>query len=243
LPSRIRAAFDKRPDNAGILQGVRPMRTGLPHVRILHIPSPKNGNCMIPCEGSLEAKAALCLELDPRIDAYRGQPFAMTGREGGRVVPDFAIRRDHFYAVIDVKPKGQLNRESVTARMRWVREQLAAIAVAHYIFTEEHLERQPDLQIRSRLKAGLTVALTAHQRDQLLACLHPDPLSVRQLRAEAIARGISPFAVERLAILEHLRFPVGAHWTESTLLGVPSHDHTASPVPTWRTVRDICLPL
>jgi hypothetical protein len=243
LRRQLGAAFDKPPDSAGILQGVRPMRSGLAHVRIVHVPSRKNGNRMIACEGSLEEKAALCLELDPTVDAYRSQPIAMKGPEGGRMVPDFAIRRGHGYAVIDIKPEGQLQRQSVVTRIRWARRQLAEAGIPHYLFTERALERQPDLQIRLQLKVGLTVELTAYQRAELLGCLQETPLSVRRLRAEAIARGISPFAVERLALLEDLRFSRHTHWTESTLLGGHTHEDSTGHVAGWSTVRDVCLPL
>lgn len=219
------------------------MRSGIAHVRIVHVPSRKNGNRMIACEGSLEEKAVLCLELDPTVDAYRCQPLAMEGPKGGRMVPDFAIRRGHDFAAIDIKPEGQLRRQSVTTRMKWARQQLAEAGIPHYLFTERILERQPALQIRLQLKTGLAVHLTKYQRRQLLACLHDTPLSVRQLRDEAIARGISPFAVERLALLEDLRFSLHTRWTEFTLLGGKTHEDATSPVSGWGTVRDVCLPL
>jgi hypothetical protein len=243
LRRQLAAAFDKPPDSAGILQGVRPMRSGLAHVRIVHVPSRKNGNHMIACEGSLEEKAVLCLEIDPTVDAYRCQPFAMKGPEGGRMVPDFAIRRGHSYAVIDIKPEGQLRRQTVATRIRWARQQLAEAGIPHFLFTERILERQPALQIRSQLKAGLLVPLTAHQRQQLLACFQDTPLTVRQLRAEAIDRGISPFAVERLALLEDLRFSLHTHWSEITPLGVHTHEYTSCHFSGWGTVRHACLPL
>lgn len=243
LRRQLDAAFDKAPDSAGILQGVRPMRTGLGHVRIVHVPSRKNGGCMIPCEGSLEEKAVLCLELDPTVDAYRCQPFALTGPNGGRMVPDFAIRQEHIYSVIDIKPYGRLRSRTVIERLRWVRTQLAQAGIAHYLFTERFLALEPFLQIRLQLKRGLTVDLTAHQRAALLDCLQAGPLTVHQLRAKAAARGISPFAVERLALLEQVHFPLDARWTESTLLEVHADECTACSVSGWGTVRNVCLPL
>lgn len=243
LIKSMQRAFEKSPDAAGILQGVRPMKQGQPHVRIVLYPSPKNGGHSIPCEGRLEANAALCFELDPTIDAYRSQPFQMPGPNGQPIVPDFALRLGPFYAVVDIKPHGRLSTPSVVQRMRWIRQKLAAIGIPHYVFTERELKAQPHRQIREALRLGQTVQILRYQADQLLDRMGTTQLTVRKLRQQAEAHGLSPYAVEKLALRGLLTFPVTTHWRESTLLGAHNHERNKTTTAGWGTVHDLCLPL
>ena len=104
---RLIEAFNKPADDAGILQGVRKFRSGLPHVRVVLSASPKNGGKFIPCEGRLEAAFAQALEVDPEVAAYRTQPFSFPGPNGRSLVCDFAVKWVNYtYSVVDIKPKG-----------------------------------------------------------------------------------------------------------------------------------------
>ncbi len=239
---RIEEAFARCPDSASILQGVRAFRKGRPHVRVVLVPSPKNGQHFIACEGRLEAGFALSLEIDPDVKAFRTQPFLLPAPSGRALVCDFAIQRpDHSYVVVDVKPKGQLERESVKQRMRIVRETLSDAGIPHRTVTEVDLERQPARDIREHLRKGASISLSPFGREQLLTALGTSSVQVSDLRAKAVALGLPALSVERLALLGDLTFPISVPWRESTLIGaIHGTDH--SVVDRWGTVRDVRVP-
>ncbi len=237
----IREAFERPPDAAGILQGVRPLRQGKPHVRIVLMPSPKNGNRIIAAEGRLEAAMVNSLELDPSAAAFRGQPFPMPGPNGRDLVCDLVVRHmDGTYTVIDVKPAGALLFTKVQKRMAHVSGLLAQSHVAHRVFTERELELQPSRQIRDQLRRGAKTALTEYQRDQVLAFVRRGPTTVGKARTFAMNEGIAPLAIEKLALLEHLTFRIDAPWGISTLIG-DRHERTSSPYHRWGSVRDVVV--
>ncbi|WP_295682997.1 TnsA endonuclease N-terminal domain-containing protein [uncultured Nevskia sp.] len=240
---RIEDAFTRRPDSASILQGVRAFRKGRPHVRVVLVPSPKNGQHFIACEGRLEAGFALSLEIDPDVMAFRTQPFLLPSSSGRALVCDFAIQRsDHSYVVVDVKPKGQLERESVKQRMRIVRAALSDAGIPHRTITEVKLERQPARDIREHLRKGASILLSPFGREQLLTALGTRLVRVSELRVMAITLGLPVLSVERLALLGDLTFPISAPWRESTLIGAThGTDHSASHG--WGTVRDVRVPV
>jgi hypothetical protein len=240
---RIARAFENTADpGSGIIQGVRPLRQGQPHLRTFLFPSLKSGG-NIPCEGGLEKDAALCFEVDPTVDEYRGQPFLMEGPKGAPIVPDFAIRRGHFYAVVDVKPKGQLLRPGVRERMRWIRQALGAIGIPHYLLTEEELHTQPGQQIRYKLRRGQTVKLRQCDAHRLLERVRSAPTTVADLRGEAITLGLSPFAAEKLALSGRLTFPINTPWRETTPLGGIHDEPNRTTAANWGSVHDLRLPL
>ena len=243
LRNLIEQAFERRPDPAaGIIQGVRYKRRGRPHAWTVLFPSPKNGGS-IPCEGRLEEEAALCFEQDPTIDEYRGQPIAMPGPKGKPVVPDFALRRGHFFAIVDIKPKGQLLRASVNERMRWIRKELGAVGIPHYIITEHELQAQPWHQIRRKLQRGHIVRLKKYQARLLKEMVQADSTTVADVRRKAVELGVSPYVPEKLALLGQLTFPINAPWRETTLLGVNNDEHNRTLTAGWGTVHDLRLPL
>ncbi|HHH35406.1 MAG TPA: hypothetical protein ENK48_01090 [Gammaproteobacteria bacterium] len=243
LSQKIRAAFEKKPDSAGILQGVRRFRRGRPHARVVLFPSPKNGGHIIPCEGRLEAATALALELDPRVTAYRSQPFCLPGPKVRPIVPDFLVRMGRLDGVIDVKPHGRLRQPRVIERMRWIRTYLAERGIAHYLITERSLQAYQ--QIRERLRLGQTATIPGPIRVQLLAQIRDGPMTVAALRALAEAHGLAPHSVERLAIDGHVRFQIDKPWDETTLIGDIDHadTDTRTPAPGWGTVQALGLPL
>lgn len=239
LLQRAAQSFEVEPDMAGVLQGVRAMRNGKVHVRVLLMPSVKNG-AVVACEGRLEGGLAESLDLDPTVTAFRGQPFFLPGPNGRDLVCDFVVKdRQARYTVIDVKPSGDLELPKVKTRMRFVRELMAEQRLPYRVISESELERQPARQIRRQLSKGRGCMLTENQLDQLIAAIRADANTVGRARDVARSLGLSAFAVEKLAVLNRLRFPIDAPWGESTAIGVHD-DHTYASRPGWGAIKD-CL--
>lgn len=236
-------AFRKEPDDAGILQGVRPFRSGLPHVRVVLHPSPKNGHHFIPCEGRLEGALAAALEVDPDAIAFRTQPFHIPGPQGRPLVCDFAIKwANHTYTVVDVKPRGQLNRPYIKARMTYVRAAMVDEQIPHRVITEADLEREPARSIRQQLRKGASAELPPGGRETLTGLLGHRRWRLGEFRAAAVDAGFSAFSVEKLALLGDITFPITAPLRETTLIGA-IHGTDSSATDGWGTVRDVRLPL
>lgn len=78
--------------------------------------SPKNGFAEVRLESRLEQAVAQALELDPRVKAYRAQPYTVdllsgqrlatqpAHREGATYTPDFAVTLDGLEVALEVKP-------------------------------------------------------------------------------------------------------------------------------------------
>lgn len=240
---RMLEAFERPPDNAGILQGVRPFRTGLPHVRVVLVPSPKNGGHFIACEGRLEAAFAACLEVDPDVLAFRAQPFWLDGPLGRPLVCDFVIRwTNGTYTVVDVKPSGQLTLPKTEARMAYVRKALSDAQIVHRTVTEVDLEREPACSIRAQLRKGASAPLSPGGRELVLKRVGRRRLAVRELRLELRELGYPLHGVEWLALLGDLTFPLYIRFCETTLIGA-THGTDYSAADGWGTVRDVRLPL
>lgn len=235
-------AFQKGPNDAGILQGVREFRSGLPHVRVVLEPSPKNGG-FLPCEGRLEAALVEALEIDPDALAVRMQPFAFTGPKGRKLVCDCAVKWvDHTYTIVDVKPEGQLDRPSAKERMSFVRTAMSEEQVPHRVITEVELEREPARSIRQALRKGAAVRLPPGGRETLIEMLGNRRMRLSDFRREVIDAGFPTFSPEKLALLGETTFPLNAPLRETTLIGA-SHGTDSSLTDGWGTVRDIRLPL
>ncbi len=235
----IYAAFDRKPDAARIIQGVREFRKGRPHVRIIMHPSPKNGGAFIPCEGRLEAKAAVSFDIDPSVRRYRGQPFEIKHGPGFGYVPDFVVEHyDGTFTVVDVKPVGRLLSPDTTARMTYVRRVLRLAGLRHRLCTEVELEKQPALQIREALRQGVRVELTALDRERLLSLLGNEGLTVREFRDRAVVHGFAPLVVEKLALLGDITFPITTQWSVFAHLEV-SNGTDQAVAAGWGTVRDV----
>lgn len=238
LYRRLDAAFRRKPDPDGILQGVREFHGGRPHVRIYFVPSPKNG-ATIPCEGEIEqAFARNCLEVDPEVWQYRTQPFEIPG-ESTPLVCDFAVKFiDHSYGVFDIKPWAKLNVASVHERMQYVRERLRHACIPHRVATEMDMARQPARQIREQLRKGASMVVSDYGRDCLLAELRRRPMCVRELRKVAVRLGLPPLVVEKLALMGRLSFPTTVRWHEQTQIGVfDGHDDAVAAG--WGSVRSV----
>ena len=239
LLSRAAKAFKPKPDAYGIHQGVRRMRHGKVNVRVVLMPSIKNG-ALVACEGRLEAALAESLDLDPSVVAFRGQPFFMPGPNQRELVCDFVVKdRQARYTVIDVKPSGQLEMPKNKERTRFVRELLTEQRVPYRVISEIELEQQPARQIRTQLSKGRGSTLTEYQCDQLLAAIRSDASTVSSARKVARSLGLSAFVIEKLAILDLIRFPINAPWGESTTIGVHD-DHACASRPGWGAIKD-CL--
>lgn len=241
--SRIIAAFNRPADEASILQGVRKLRQGKPNVRIVLVPSPKNDNNIIACEGRLEEAMAKSLELDLSVASYRGQAFFMPGSKGREVVCDFTIRHtDGTYRVVDVKPNGQMRKPSVVERMRHVKTLLSESEIPHRVITNVELTQQPARQIREQLRKGLKTRLTVYQRDLLLAEIQARQMTVGDARRFARSNGLPAFAIEKLAVRGLLSFQINAPWGSDTLIG-DFHARTITSNEGWGSVRDVVVQL
>lgn len=243
----IYAAFDGKPDAANIIQGVREFRKGRPHVRIVMHPSPKNGGAFIPCEGRLEAKAAFSFDIDPDVSRYRGQPFEIKrgprASPGSGYVPDFVVEHhDGTFTVVDVKPIGRLLNPDVTARMTYVRRVLRQAGLRHRLITEVDLEKQPAQQIRRCLRRGARVELPAFDRERLLFLLGNERITVSELRSRAVEHGLNPYAIEKLALLGDITFPITTQWSVFAQLEV-SHGTDQTAAAGRGTVRDVRIAL
>lgn len=238
---QIVAAFEKEPDSAGILQGVRKLRKGRPHTPTFLFPSPKNGNHFIGCEGSLEPMMALALELNPAIVRYRGQPIELPGPKGRKITPDFIVDFGDGFGVIDIKPEGRLSSPRVIARMRHIRTLLQQARIPHYIITEKQLCQQPFLQIREVLKKGLGIKLTTYHRNRLLQAFYKEVLTVNELRDYAMTCGLKPHIIEAAAASGMLKFNLNMPWAEQSKIGV-NDEYNQFSTAGWGTVHDICVP-
>lgn len=240
---RLIEAFNKNADAAGILQGVREFRSGLPHVRVVLSASPKNGGKFIPCEGRLEAAFAQALEVDPDVAAYRTQPFSFPGPKGRPLVCDFAVKWvNHTYSVVDIKPEGQLDRPSVKDRMTHVRSVMAAAQIPYRVVTEVDLERAPASRIRAQLRKAAGVCLPPGGREKLLSIVNRGSLTLGMLRSEAVKAGLHPLAPEQLILQGDIIFPLAKSLHETTLIGV-FHGTDSSLTDGWGSIRDVRLPL
>lgn len=216
---QIEEAFAKKPDEAGILQGVRYLRGGVTGKRIVLHPSAKNGGT-IPCEGRPEGNYAASLEIDPRVKGFRGQPVEIPGPHGGTLVPDFVIQyTDDTYALADVKAAGKLLEPDVAERMHWIRRVLSQARIPHHIITAEALQSEPHRTIRRALRKGARINAHLCIQKAAEAIVRPGPTTVQRLRQELVALGYPSFAVEKLVLMERLSFDASRAWSSSTLIG------------------------
>jgi hypothetical protein len=239
INSMLREAFEKKPDSAGILQGVRKLRHGRPHTRTILFPSPKNKGYFIPCDGSLEPEMALALELSPLVPSYRGQPFSVPGPRGRDITPDFAINFGNGFSVIDVKPKARRSRPRVVQRMQHIRCLLGEVRIPHYVFTEEDLCQDPFHQIRHQLKKGLRIKVSTYEKGKIFQCFKGKTTTVGELRKRVISIGLKPHIIEAAAAANLFQFTINTHWGNHTQLGA-NHDDNRISTANWGTLHDIC---
>jgi hypothetical protein len=239
LSRQLREAFDKQPDAAGILQGMRKLRAGRPHTRTILFSSPKNGGYFIACDGSLEPEMALSLELMQSVVRFRGQPIEVPGPYSKNLTPDFAVDFGDGFAVIDVKPKARLASPRVKERMSYIRKLLAEAHIPHYIFTEDDLCKKPFHQIRHQLKKGLGISVSIYQRNRLYQHLEQKTSTVGELRQYVIQLGYKPYVIESAAIQGFFQFSINTPWGNHTQIGV-NNEHSRITTADWGTVHDIC---
>jgi len=110
--------------------------------------SPKNGFVEIRLESRLEQSVAQALELDPRVRAYRAQPFTLDLATGERLAakhlikpsgavyytPDFAVDLDDLQVVVEVKPHAFVQEHRVL--LEEVREALQQQGLRFIVITE-----------------------------------------------------------------------------------------------------------
>lgn len=239
----LHAAFDRLPDSANILQGVRQFRKGRPHVRVTLYPSPKNSGAFIPCEGRLERAMAESLECDPTVTRYRAQPLAIPVERGRSLVPDFVVEHnDHTFTLIDVKPADRLVDPRVIDRMRRIRTILKQARVHHRLITDHELHTQPAYQIRECLRRGATVTLSTYDRQEFLKWLTGRTVPLSACRQEAITRGLPPLSIEHLALRGDITFPIQHQWSDYSLLEV-SHASNSEPTAARGTIHTIRVPI
>jgi hypothetical protein len=235
---KLGMAFEKESDSANIYQGVRHLRKGRPHTKTFLFPSPKNRG-FIACEGSLEPEMALMLELNPQVEAYRGQPIEIMGPKGRKITPDFAVKLKNGYAIIDVKPHGRLNSSSVVERMKHIRSLLGKAHIPHYIFTERDLCEPKFHHTRHQFRKALNIEFGDYHKTVLSPYFKDELLTVRAFRKYAIEFGFRPHIVESAAINNFLTFDLTTPWGEHTLLGI-NNEHNRSTTKNWHTIYDVC---
>lgn len=240
LWQNVTNALSAPADSAGILQGVRRLRQGVPHKRIAHVPSIKNLGRMVPCESRIESLYIQNLDIHPDVETFRTQPFELRGPNGGRVVPDVLIKfRNGLHQVVDIKPYGQLSDPDVKDRMLWVRQILANAGLPHRIVTEQPLEQEPAHTIRHQLLKArftqLTPSVCAHAR----TLLANGPLPLAELRSRMESAGHPSLSVEKLVIEGQLSFELFRRWSPTTKIG-DAHD-TQPGDPDWRTIHAVVV--
>ena len=110
--------------------------------------SPKNGFVEVRLESRLEQSVAHALELDPRVRAYRAQPFTLDLSTGERLAekhpikpsgavyytPDFVVDLDDLQIVVEVKPSAFVQEHK--ALLESVREALRQQGLRFIVITE-----------------------------------------------------------------------------------------------------------
>ena len=77
---------------------------------------------LVGYESLLERDRLWLADFDPTVRGIASQPFWMSGRDGSvlrRHVPDFMLKTDTGFVVIDVKPKKMLADPDVAAALNW----------------------------------------------------------------------------------------------------------------------------
>jgi len=221
IHNAIKKSRVSEPDSAGILQGVRTIRKGKPNAKVRLYPSPKNDGYFIPCEGRPESHMARGLEIDPDCVAFRSQPFSIPSSSPQPLVPDFiAWHPNGTFTVIDVKPAGKLLDPRVHERLQRKRSALRQADIYHVVVTAEELRAEPASRIRKALSKGARIQLDRNQRHELLEPLHKRPMTVAEMKAHAMRLGLDPMAVEKLALLCDITFPINRTWSEFSSLEV-----------------------
>lgn len=221
IHNAIKNSRTSEPDSAGILQGVRTIRKGKPNAKVRLYPSPKNDGYFMPCEGRPESHMARDLEIDPDCVAYRSQPFRIPSSSPQPLVPDFvAWHPDLTFTVIDVKPAGKLLDPRVHERLQRKRSALRQAGIYHVVVTAEELRAAPASRIRKALSKGARIQLDRDQRHALLEPLRKRSMTVAEIKAHAIRLGLDPMAVEKLALLCDITFPINTTWSETSSLEV-----------------------
>lgn len=110
-------------------------------------PSLKN-NCMVHCESILEAKAALFLEIAPRVTAYIAQPsieiYYDEKSQPHKYFPDFrATILDDLMVDIEVKPKSKLLRADVKGKLEAIACRYVEQDRLFRVLTDEHVAHEP----------------------------------------------------------------------------------------------------
>lgn len=77
---------------------------------------------LVGCESLLERDRLWLADFDPTVSGIASQPLWMSGRDGSdprRHVPDFLLRTETGFVVVDVKPARMLADPSVSAALDW----------------------------------------------------------------------------------------------------------------------------
>ncbi|WP_449104449.1 TnsA endonuclease N-terminal domain-containing protein [Pseudomonas mohnii] len=112
--------------------------------------SAKNGNLEIRLESRLEQSVAQALELDPRVRAYRAQPFTLDLATGDLLpekhlikpqgtlyyTPDFSVELADLQIVLEVKPRAFL--EEHKELLGKVRSMLISKGMRFIVISEDH---------------------------------------------------------------------------------------------------------
>jgi hypothetical protein len=112
--------------------------------------SAKNGFLEIRLESRLEQSVAQALELDPRVRAYRAQPFTLDLATGDLLpekhlikpqgtlyyTPDFSVELDDLQIVLEVKPRAFL--EEHRELLGKVRSMLVSKGMRFIVISEDH---------------------------------------------------------------------------------------------------------
>lgn len=206
--------------NLGVAQGVRAFRKGAHGKRIIFFNSRKNGRVLMPCEGELEYKYCLKLEFDNEVDAYFLQPFTLKISATRSYTPDVLIRFvSNDYSIIEVKPLGSLERESIVETLRLAEGYIYGQGYSYSVITE--LDLQPDIEHvnRKTIYRAAPVKIPSSTAYHARSILGADfEGNVSTARKRLMEKGFDNNIVESLILSGHVIYNSSFEYDDSAVI-------------------------
>lgn len=199
IRQQLDAAFKRRPEQDGILHGLRPIHQGKHGSRSSLFFSAKN-EALIPVESRLEQAFCYVLEANDEVRAYRTQSLAIVYR-GRDIYPDFQVlTAAGGYRVIEVKPAIFQGEEKNRCKANFMRQRLSREGIPFEVVNEERCCAREDFAELSMLynrggRYGFPLPLILLAREMVEAAPGAR-LPVAELRAQLASQGMSPHLVE-----------------------------------------------